>query len=456
MPELVFPKSSSGRTLPGQGEGRLINVCTTLEGETAVLIPAPGLVSWGTVGPMPRGMMADGSTVYVAVSGSLYTIGLGGLATLAGALVGDENVTMARNNRDPIADRVVVTDTGAFVMTPSSVMPYPDADVGNPNSVSFLDAYFLFTYGDGTIRASELNSTAISTISNVKAEAKPDGLLRSVVKDRQFIAFGPGSTEFYSNAGTQPFPLARDEVRDVGLFGRWAVAGHESGWDRPLFMVAADGSVRRWDGYTATRVSTNAVERDILAVQNRDRVEACVYTFGGTGVLSISGPKFTWDLHVDSGQWFERRSYGLDRWRASKSAYAFNRWLVGDIASNQVLAVQASARTELADPVVCSAEGMAMAKARLSRLSLRFSTGQGREGAVSVPEEDPRVMIDCSLDGGASYGSKVERSLGRQGEYSRQIKVTSLGRSPMHPARVRWTVSDPVSFQFLGGSVEAR
>lgn len=455
MPPLAFPSSSAPGAAPGEGSGRIVNAYAIQDGEAVVYLPAPGLVPYSEgIGESVRAMLLVGTTLYVAVAEKLRRIMPDATVQDHGTLPGSELITMARNNA-ATPSIVIVTDTGVYQTNGTVFGAYPDTDVGAPNSVSFLDAYFLFTYSDGTIRASDLNSTNINTLSNVKAEAKPDGIIRGVVKGRQFLAFGSNSVEFYSNVGTSPFPLARDEVVDVGLFGRWAIAGFEDGWDGPLIMVAADGTVRRWDGYTASRISTSAVERSISTVVNPEALTACVYTFGGNSVWSMSGPNFTWDYHVVSGLWVERASYGLRRWRGRVSARisGFGRWLIGDIASSTLMAIYETARLDGNDPIVFEVEGIGPANARLGDLRLYFSTGQGREDAALPNEQEPTVLVDWSSDGGASYGQPVQCSLGRQGQYRRYIALSRLGTSREQPIRVRVRVSDPVPFQYRGGEI---
>ncbi|MDR7037401.1 hypothetical protein J2X36_002148 [Methylobacterium sp. BE186] len=447
-----FPTSSTPGARPGEGKGRLVNTYAFKDGDEIVYGAVPGLVAGAVVGSGPRGGLLVGNTLYWAVSGSLVSLtGLNGPATTVGALPGDDLITAARNNRQPTPDVVFVADGNAFTTDGTTVSDYPDPDLGSVNSVSFLNGSFYFTKGDGTIIASGLNSTDINTLATAKAEAKPDGLLRGIVKGRQFIALGPTSTEFWDDVGSTPFPLARSEVVDTGLFGSHAVAGFEDGWDKAWFMVASDGTVRRWDGYTPTPISTRAVERSIASVSNRNALTACVYTFGGNSVLSLSGPDWTWEYHVNVGEWFERESYGLSRWRAQTSVNAFGRWIVGDTLSDRLMAVSEPARREGDDPLVCVMEGYlatAPATARLGRLRLHFSTGQGREEGTDPIETDPKVLVSWSGNGGAAYSVPVARSLGRQGQYARVIGVTSLGRAKHQGLRLRLAISDPVSFAF--------
>jgi hypothetical protein len=328
--------------------------------------------------------------------------------------------------------------------------------VGAPNSVSLLDAYFIFTYGDGSIIASDLNSTSINTLSTAKAEANPDGLIRGTVSGRQFYAWGPSSLEIFDNAGTSPFPLARTTVVPVGLFGPWAIAGFEDGWDRDQIFVASDGTVRRLNGYQPDRISTRAVERDIQSVAVASTLRACVYTVSGNAFWVLSSPTWTWEFNATTNEWNERRSYGLTRWRGETSARFAGNWIVGDTQSTSIHYIGAQFFDEAGDPLVARAEGIMKdfpARIRLPSIDFDFTAGQGTESGTDPIETDPRVMLEWSHDGGATWSNPLWRELGRQGDFKRQIRLHNTGRSTPQGFRMAWEVSDPVWMQFRGARV---
>lgn len=461
MVALTFPKSSTPGAYPGEGAGRLINVYAFADGERQAFGSVPGLVPFSLVASGPRGFLLVGNQLYAAVKDALYSVDATGTATLVGPFSGSDLVTMARNNRANTPDRVIVNEDGAFIITANGVADYPSPIVGTPTSVAFMDGYFLFSYGDGTIRATgtaatPTNTTEMNDQSYTKAESHPDGVMRGIVKSGQYIALGSSSTEFYTNAATSPFPLARAEVVDTGLFGKWAVAGFEDGWDRPWFSVASDRTVCRWDGYTPTRVSTREVERSIAGVADPNSLRMCAYGFGGNAVISLSGPNFTWEYHVTSNRWFERQSYGQTRWRGERSVNAFGRWLVGDLRTANIMAISETTRREGPDPLVCVMEGIGPTfprGARLNDLRIEITTGQGRADGLDPVETDPSVQILCSLDGGGSFGVPVRRSIGRQGQFGRAVTVGSLGRARGAGVRVRCEVSDPVRFSMFGADL---
>jgi hypothetical protein len=337
------------------------------------------------------------------------------------------------------------------VVSGGVVSTYPDGDVNQPNSVCPLDGYFLFTYGDGTIVASDLNSLTINSLSNAKAESDPDGLLRGIVSGSIFYAMGPNSIEAWQDAGTQPFPLARAHVLNLGLIGPWAVAGGQGGWSEGLFFVASDRTVRSLKGFDQTVISTGPVERSLATVEDATTIRAMVYVAGEMKVVSISAPGFTWEYNVTTQQWHERMSFGSTAWRADQSVWAFGKWLVGDRLSASVFSVDEEARREGTDPLIWTVDSLPVkqfpSQMVVGQADFDFVVGQA---AIGV---QPVVSVSWSDDGGARWSTPVQRSIGKQGEYRALVRVNQCGRSGQAGRIWRLSGSDEAYTALLGGDM---
>lgn len=463
MVAVSFPTSSAPGAIPGEGNGRLVNAYAAKDGAAVRWYPVPGLdVIAQPKADTPRGGLVVGASLYLAREDLLFVLRTDGRFSRIGTLDGSRPVTMARNNRSPVPDVVAVTDVGAFVVTQTGVQDYPSDFIGTPNSVSFLDGYFLFTYPDGTIRASgttaePTNTTAMSDQSYTRAEAKPDGLLRGTVSAGQFFAWGSSSVEVYDDAGTSPFPLARSAVIPVGLFGPYCVAGFEDGWDRQQIFVASDGTVRRLSGYQPEIVSTRAVERFIAAAPSPESLRACVYTHGGNAIWVLSSPRGTWEYNSTVGEWNERVSRGLSRWRAETSIRFGNRWILGDVVTGNVLALNPNGRREAGETITSRIESVSMAsfpnRTRVAGLEVDITTGQGSVTGADPIETDPSCLVYWSHDGGMSWGNGLQRRIGPPGASGRRVSVGDLGRTTREGLRVAVEVSDPVAFVLRGADL---
>ena len=460
LPDLLFPLSSTPGALPGEGQGRHANGLTEKLGDRIVRRRAPGLTSVVATGQTgPRGMIDVAGTLFVAFSGCVVTISPELVVTvLPGALPGTDGVTFARNNRVtdgvPTPDVVACRESGgAFLVSGGSVVAYPDADLpAAANSVDFLGGYFVFTIPDGRIFASELNSPAIEALSVATAESRPDGLARGIVFNGRYIAFGAETIEFWSNEGYQPFPFGRfPTVAQVGLLTTMAVAGFEEGWDRSPIFVAHDKTVRRLDGFDATSISTPDVHR-FIAASTVSTLEASAHTVDGRAIWALSSDRGTWAYDLSTDTWCPRVSVGANRWRASRTAYSNGRWLVGDTLSGSILAIDAVAKTEVGQPIVWTIESAPLKQfpiqAAYSAVFGDFTLGLGDDVTP-----DPKVAISWSRDGGVTWKGPVFRSLGPASQKVRPVRVNGLGQASHHGLRVRFSISDPVDFAFMGATV---
>ena len=459
---IPFPYSSAPGDKPAIGQGRLVNAYFSPEGEQKLWKRAAGLSQFIGGVENVRGMLwFEQQQWLLVVAGSKVGWVRNGptLEWLSGDIDNTSPVCVTRNN-NAVTDIVITTGKNTYVVGSSSVEPYPDGNISVPNSVSMLDGYFLFTYSDGFIRASKLNSTDIDGLSYTKAESSPDGLMRGVVSAQLFYAMGSSSIEIYRDVGTSPFPLQRVQVLQVGLFGPWAIAGAQvEGWDNPLFFVASDGTVRALDGYQDTIVSTSDVTRDILSVSDRTSIRAFVYVVDSNPFFTINAPNWTWEFNLATKKWHQRKSYQSSRWRAELSSQAFRKWIVGDTQSDSLLSIDNTALTESGQPLIFEIESAAVTefpqRVACRRADFDFIVGYGRERGLDPIEIDPVVMVSFSHDGGVSFGTPLERNLGREGRYANLVSVLNAGLSGSQGFKWRIVVSDPIDCTLKGGTMEA-
>ena len=461
MSAIKFPTSSQPGERPALGQGRLVNAYAVKEGDRVLWKRVPGLTTLLDTGEeKPRGMLwfrEPQNLIYVAGSkvGKIDTSSQ--ITWLNNDIDGAGAVSMARNN-NATPDIVIVTNTNTWVATSAAVGPYPDGNISVPNSVSFLDGYFLFTYPNGEIRATNLNTTEIDPLSNTKAESNPDGLLRGIVSAQLFYAMGTSSIEVFQDVGETPFPLARVAVMQVGLFGPWAVAGgQQEGWDQSLIFVARDGTVRKIVGYQDQTISNADVVRDILSITDRSSLIASVYVVGDSAFWSLSSPDWTWEYNATTGAWHQRKSYQLSRWRAAYSALAFDKWIVADTQSTKLYEVSRTRQSEDGSPLVFEVESAPVtafpARLQCRRADFDFVVGYGQERGLDPIEIEPVVSIEWSDDGGVSWRVPILRQLGREGRYSNLVSLLNTGMTGPQGRKWRLKVSDPIDCTLKGGQM---
>jgi hypothetical protein len=427
---------------------------------------SPGMSQFATSSnPNFRGGILVGSQIYTAWTEKAAVFDSGGGETvLSGALSGTEKVFWAKNNKTPVADVVCVApSSGAFVVTATAVSTYPDPNVGAPNSVGFLDGYFIFTYGSGKMQASNLNDagpTSINTLNFTTEQAKTGGLLRGLPFNGQYYVWGPNHGAVYSDTA-QPtgFPFTRSYVIQRGLLGRYAVAGHEDGFGSALIWVADDKSVVMGNGtVNPTKISPPDLDRLIENLADKNTLEASVYISQGHPKWVLSCPSFTWEFDIGSKKWNERASYLIPRWRAISGISAFGKWVTGDTKGNRLLYVDATKYNEFGEPLIAQFESGPVLKfpnrTRVARADFNFVTGVGDALGPDPSATVPTVGISWSNDGGFTYGNEIIRQLGRQSVASR-IVVLKSGQTSNIGRRWRLRVSGEIYVALLGATQDS-
>jgi len=430
----------------------------------AVWRKCPGLSLFATSGQTGfRGGILVDSTFYAAWSGKVSAFtNLGVETLLTGSLTGTEKVFFARNNKVGSPDVVCVApSTGAFSVLVGSVIAFADPDIGSPNGVCFMDGYFIFSYGDGTLQASGLNDVTISTLDKTKAQSKPGGLNRVVTFNGQLIAMGPTFGEVYADtANPVGFPFTRSYTIQRGLIGPYAVAGHEDGFGSALIWVADDNSVVRHNGTPSPdKISPPDLDRMLATITIKTQLEASVYISQGHPKWVISCPTFTWEFDLGSQKWNERASYLQTRWRAIGGTFAFSQWLVGDTRGGRILKVDAAALDEFGSPLIMQMDSGPVvgfpARTKVGKADFNFVTGVGIATGQDPIATNPKVGISWSNDGGITYGYEFIRELGMQATDSR-IAMVRTGMTSTHGRRWRLRISDPIYAAFLGGNQDTR
>jgi hypothetical protein len=470
MVAIPFPLSSSPGKVPHESAGRLINAYwePLAAGARAPRVwrRAPGLRAWATTGLTgPRGSLLVGATLYAAFAGNVSRFDAAGTRTTVGSLAGTAKVFWARNLKNPTPDVVVVDpDNGAFLVTPSNVTSYPDADLPAVNSVCFIDGYFMFTTGDGRCFASALNDTAINPSTFITAEGKPDGLLRAVAFTDLYLAGSDSIEVWHDTAEPAPaFPFSRLAVIRKGVIGRYAISGFENGLDDGILFVGSDKVVYALEGYTPRPISTPDVNRAvgdfIESGGDPSAIAMFPYVVGGHRCVVMWSPAWAWVFDLDTVSWFERQSYLSASWRATGSVNAFNRWIAGDAATGNLVEISDYARDELGDPLMWTVESGPVSafpnRIAVAQASFDMSQGVGLATGADPMQTDPSVAISHSDDGGVSWSPPRIRKLGRQAESGGPIKVTKTGSTGTQGRRWRLQVSDAVDIELTGGDMTA-
>jgi hypothetical protein len=419
-----------------------------------LLTRAPGLASWAEIGNGPiEGMHADHGLLYVVSGGDLYSVTSAASATLRGVVGISTEIDMDSND----SAVVVVSPPLAYYWNGSTFAQITDTDftTRGAGDVEFLDGYMLFREpGSARFFASDLNSvTAYDALQFATAEGASDELVGLKVDHRQVFLAGEKSCEIWENTGASGFPFERsiNGFLELGCLNGKSIAK----LDNSILWVANDYTVRRLDGLTPARISTHAIEQWLKDSVTIASLRGSTWTQDGHLFYMLRATEGCFVYDVTTQLWHERQSYGSSTWNWDNPVMFAGMVLVGSTTSNVVAKLDPAVYTELGStlrtewsyqPVYADA-----ARAYHERLEMLVERGVGN---TSDPGSDPEIMLDASDDGGRTWLSLPNRTIGKIGKYAQRCSWHALGSSD---ARVyRAAVSDPVKVTVTDTQLQVR
>lgn len=444
------------RVLPWQAQ-RVVNLYAEMGSQGAktstALIGTPGLVQFANVGNGPiRGMHNMRGVLFVVSGTDLFKVDTNGASTNLGTIGGLKPVIMDDNGTQV----AIASEGNGFTATTATVTAIADADfTASPDSVTFMDSFFVWNFGDTMQSSAALDGTAYDALDIAKMDYDPDDGVRVFRDHDQLIVFGTDSTEIWYNAGLPEFPFAPlpGTSMEAGLVAKDSVAKV----DNSLLWLGRDerGGLTVWKlaGGRPVRVSTHAIEK--LMEDATDIADARAFSYREEGhifyVLTLP-QQFTVVWDAATGFWHERETFGSDSWRAQNYVSAFNKNLVGDSSSGQIFQLDLDLFTEAGTtieriattpPIQASADYM-----RHSYLRIDFEAGVG---LTTGQGSDPQCMMSFSDDGGKTFSNELFSSIGKIGEHEHITFWNGLGKARNRLYRVR--VTDPVKVAIMGGFV---
>jgi hypothetical protein len=403
--------------------------------------------------------------LYVVAGDSIYKIiqTIGGYSySLIGAADLTLNVTIAANNAGQLCFnssytlKAYVLDTNTEVLTQIT----DPAFYGSPR-VDYLDGYGVFVRPNSQqFYISNLNDfTTFDALDFASDEADPDNLVTFIVDHRELILFGERTTTVWFNNGDADFPLSRRDGAEMEA--GCAAALSVTKLDNTVFFlgrnVYGQGLVYKLNQYTPQIVSNRGIEHMINSFSRIDDAIGYAYQKNGHSFYVLTFPTANKTLVYDASiqdpemAWSIRETYDLGRDRSTCHAFAFNKHLVGDLESGKIYELDENTHTDGGLPIVWSRTSAHIIsdykRIRHKEVVLNFQTGVGLEDGT-----DPLIYLTYSDDGGHSYITPREASLGVIGQRKNRVMFSRLGQSRDRVYKVFG--SAPVKTVFISGFIE--
>ena len=368
-------------------------------------------------GPI-RGMREVEGKLFVVAGTTLYQITSGLVAVPYGTIPGVGRVSMAHNQRGLGNELLIANGSAGYVFNTNTLILQKVTDEAYPGAfvAAYIDSYLAQVEPQGRywFHSDLADALGYNSLDRYEAEGQPDRIITLHVSHREVLIFGRETIEPYVNDpsgdGTAPFQRASNTVIECGCSARFSAAS----LDNSVFFLDDKRIVRRLDGYTPVRISTQPIEQ-ALAECTADQIASAfsfVWEDRGHKVYYLTVPgQFTFGYDVLSQRWHRRMTKGMDRWRLSDLVYWNGKWVGGDYQTGRIYELDWKYALDGQDPygnpleyVRRSGSGYLSAnenRIRVDACALVCRVG----GEVTIPVEFPEQPEGPTITGDAPGGS---------------------------------------------------
>ncbi len=296
----------------------------------------PGLRTKVTLGGPVRGLFAAQDRLFAVAGEQLYEIGTDLVATRLG-VVGPGGLEAAENQ----TQLCIVNGSVGYVID-LQASPTTVTVVGEITGrrIDVLDGFGVFA-DSGTENffvTTNQDFTQVDPLQFASVESVPGKIIGHVRRQQQVVFFKATGGEVWYDAGTQDFPLARDQSASIAV-GLAAVGTLRAAGNDQVIWLGRDkqgaGIVFTLNGYAPQRISKEPLEQKLAPLTDLSEARAWTYHLEGQNyyVLQVPGLDTSWVYDIAAGEWHERGDWTnegtWEQWRATCHAYAFGIHFVG-------------------------------------------------------------------------------------------------------------------------------
>lgn len=415
----------------------------------------PGLKAWGTSTGEDRGFHVMADVLYKLNGVTLYRVASNGAYTSLGTVPGSSRAVFA----DDGINLLLVTGGSLYKFDGSSVSTITQTVVTGVVSVAYINKQFILTGANAVFAVSDVGDPDTwNALNYAEEESAPDGLLRAYVFSQLVYMMGGKTVVPWYNSGTGNPPFDRQDTAlvNIGIAGTFAVANT----DQFMYWLGDDRKFYQCVGAAARSIQTVAVANIIEAMATIDDCILSRFVFQGQDFIVATFPTEQKTLIYSEtyGYWGILAS-GVDpdggRWYGNAVINCYGKNLVSDYRNGNIYELDGDTYTDAGDARLRirtlpsfngSMIGLPGRQITISHIRLNMQCGVG---LASGQGSDPVLMCQFSNDGGHTWGSEEQVSIGVMGDYA--IPVDWFSFSTGYEIRARIKCSDPVFLSMWDG-----
>ncbi len=331
----------------------------------AALYPTAGLrlLTMFPQGPIRGLRLATNGTLYVVAGSGVYSVTSSFAAVLLGSIT--PGITTPVKMTDNSLTLVIVdgTASGWQVTLASNVFSQisdPTGSFRGGDFVDYLDTFLLFNVpSTPQFQSSQSLAVTFDPLYFANKSSAPDLLVGLIVAKREIWLIGQRTTEVWYDTGAPDFPFGSMQgvFIDHGCAAKYSIAG----LDNAVYWLSQDragqGIVMQGAGYATKRISTYAIESELVSYQTISDAIGFCYQYNGHSFYHLTFPAAdkTWLYDTTTEEWSELAwldGNGIEhRHRANCATSAYGQVIAGDWQSGNLYALDPGTYTDAGAPI---------------------------------------------------------------------------------------------------------
>lgn len=415
----------------------------------------PGLKPLLEGAGVDRGQYVFNEQLYKVSGTTLLRVASDGSTTDIGDVLGTSMVIFA----DDGLNLVMASDGVVFVYNGTDVSEITTTNLETPNSVSYLNGFFLYDGDDGQFCASEAGDpTVIPDLSIGVANSNGDRIIRGYVHNQLVWWMGPRALEpwYFTGSGDLPFDRLEQGIVRRGLGAMYSVASN----DEAIFFLGEDRQVYKLSGSNCQNITAGSAK----AIENFGAVSDAIgwlFTFDTQEfyLLTFPAESKTMLYSITLNAW-TNLSAGMhgERHYGNSGAFCYGKNYVADYRNGNLYELDKDTYTDNGDarlryremaPMTANQLGIPGHRLICGHLQLDMEVGVGLAVGQGV---NPQIMCQFSGDGGKTYGPQAYCDIGVMGDYDSRVDFYQFVDGYTIVPKI--LCSDPVYLSIFGGSAD--
>ena len=424
-----------------------------------VLMSFPGqkLIS-SVVGNLDRNQHRMAEVQFRVVDTTLYEVSSAGVHTSRGTVPGTGRCIFADDGENLVivADKVFVFNSVTKLFSENT-----NVNVVGTISVTIINNQFLYTTSKFSFMAQPGDPFDVSGLDGIGAESSPDDLVRDYVFNQTIYRFGKRTTEpwYNSEVGRPPIDRIEGQEFSVGLGAINSVANT----DNAIYWLGDDKAIYRVSGGINQRISDDATSNAIELMSKFDDAFGYTFTLQGQDFYLITFPSesrtYVINEKLGVNGWFELTS-GLDDsiYSGTSLLQVYDKNIIarnGKLLELSLDEFTQDTDTMIRERITSSINGdlLGVKGQRMKMSRVEFIMEQG-VGLITGQGENPRIMVEFSIDGGRSFETGAWVEIGRAGEHT--LRVEWYQMISFTDLILRITMSDPVPLNIYSAAIDVK